>query len=431
MTGRRILLLRRKLQESRHRLLLEDEEFAAPLREMCFVAVPGLWHMSTNGTNIYFNPDWLQGLGTAALDFMLCHELMHIALGHLERSAYFKGERFHLACDIVVNARLRDRGWNCEKLPRVGKLYDRTFFPETDGALLTAEEAFRQVPFDPAALPAGQRQKLMIDSDLWWDLPQGRGEGGTIVLSPEDADPTDLGEERGPTEKTEKGKRGYPGGPQLPAPLPAGNAEELKETLTTLRDIKQRSGDSREGLDGFTERIWQRPGSAGLNWRRLLNAFVQECASDYSFTPPDRRFQDTGFFLPDYHSEYCDTSGSVDDGMLSAVYAELSAALEQFGGSLEGRAAFFDTRVYPLRGFRSMEELSALRPQGGGGTDLSAPFHFIKKYLSSEQPACIVVFTDGRGVYPAESAALNIPVLWLLTENSPRPEWGQAAYIRL
>ncbi len=438
MTKRRIMFLRRRLQESRHRLLLEDAEFTGPLREMRFVAVPELWHMSANGKNIYFNPDWLKNLGTTALDFMLCHELMHIALGHLERSAYFKGERFHLACDIVVNARLRDRGWTFEKLPHVGKIYVKTFFPETDGALLTAEEAFSRVPFDPAALPAGQRQKLMIDSDLWWDLPEDRGQGGTVVLGPEDEDPPDLTEERELAEDAGKEKRAFPGGPKPPVPLPAEGANALRDTLAALRDMKQRSGESREALEGLSERIWQRPGNAVLNWRRLLRVFVQESVCDYSFTPPDRRFHDADFFLPDYHSEpgdtkeilfFVDTSGSVDDETLSTVYAELASAFEQFGGSLKGRVAFFDTQVYPLQGFGSVEELAVLQPRGGGGTDLSAPFVWLGKHSASKQPAGIVICTDGRGAFPPESAAMNIPVLWLLTENNPRPEWGQAAYI--
>ena len=106
MLDYRIRNLRRQLQVSRFRLNHMYKEFAQPLYDMNFVATKDVWRISTNGKCIYFDPDWLQKLGMVEIDFILSHQLMHIALGHIERPEYYLGDRYHLAADIVANGKL-------------------------------------------------------------------------------------------------------------------------------------------------------------------------------------------------------------------------------------------------------------------------------------------------------------------------------------
>ena len=78
------------------------DTFGLPLKDMTFVATKEVWRISTNGEYIFFEPDWLTKLLPAEIDFILCHQLMHIALGHINRPAYYKGDRYHLAAVSVV-----------------------------------------------------------------------------------------------------------------------------------------------------------------------------------------------------------------------------------------------------------------------------------------------------------------------------------------
>ena len=178
------------------------------------------------------------------------------------------------------------------------------------------------------------------------------------------------------------------------------------------------------------------PNDPRLDWRALLNAFIQEEICDYSFSPPDRRLQDCEFFLPDFNEARMaplevlfavDTSGSVEDKVLSAVYGELCHAIEQFDGKLRGTLVFFDTRVYPPIPFVSRDDLLQVLPQGGGGTDLSCIFTYMAK--SAMQPNSLVIFTDGQGTFPEESAAMNVPVLWLLSRSDVHVPWGKSAWL--
>ena len=85
MTPKRKNKLKRQLQEARYRLEQVNKHFAEPLRDMIFVAVEDVYHMSTNGQCIYFDANWLQKLGDKELDFMLSHQLMHISLNHINK----------------------------------------------------------------------------------------------------------------------------------------------------------------------------------------------------------------------------------------------------------------------------------------------------------------------------------------------------------
>lgn len=451
MTEKRIQRLKRKLQEARYTAICRNPDFAAPLRDLLYIAASDVPRMSTNGSCVYVNPNWLQSASLPSLEFMLAHQQMHIQLAHIRRSPFFAGERFHLACDIVANSHLRELGYVDEQLPGVGKLYHQTFYPVIEGKSLSAEEAFRYVPFDPDALKDKKAVRYPIDSESYWDRASDHGENGVLLLSPEDEDPDDQRPDdigfptdhecrKGsllPHPEEILGEPGaeYGGGRDRKMPgMDAGDDEQLAR-LNKLRRIKAQDEQAAEAE--ARERVWQRPNDPRLDWRRLLNTFLQEQLADYSFLPPDRRQGDSDFFLPDFNESELssqvvvfavDTSGSVGEDTLSTVYTEIYGALEQFEGKLEGVLLFFDTRVYPPIPFGTPEDLADTIPIGGGGTDFSRLF----RYLADGRlnPASIVIFTDGQGEFPEESAARNVPVLWLLSREDVHVPWGRCARMK-
>lgn len=447
MTEQRKQKFKRMFQESRIRLIEQYDGFALPLRDMLFVATKEVERISTNGSCIYFNPEWLKNLGRRELDFMLSHQLMHISLGHINRHRYYKGDRFHLACDIVANSNLSAYGWTEEKLPHIGKIYTKTFFPQVEGRTLTAEEAHYCVPFDPAALKKGVRRNYMIDSEYGWDMKHDRGENGIIVLSPKDSDPDNVTCEEEPenncrliimkgiapsleTVEVDEGET-------LSEPLKEITWDESSmPKMRSLREVK--SHDARlSTLEGNLAREWLCIRQAKINWRKLLNDFIQQELYDYSFMPPDRRLQDADFFLPDYNVSrqnvkdilfMVDTSASVDDKNLSAVYGEIISALSQFDGGLNGWLGFFDTRVYPLIKIQSMDDIILAEPKGMGGTDFGCVFKYVAERITAT-PAGIVIFTDGNGAIPPVEASNNIPVMWIINNKISTPDWGTVARI--
>lgn len=120
-----------------------------------------------------------------------------------------------------------------------------------------------------------------------------------------------------------------------------------------------------------------------------------------------------------------DTSGSVSDKMLSVVYSEIKSAIEQFGGKLTGQLGFFDTAVTPPLPFESIDDLMRIIPYVCGGTDFYSIFSYLRNEYSDQLPACLIIFTDGCGAFPPESAAMGLPVLWIITDSDAIPPWGE------
>ena len=454
MTQKRIKKLKRKLQEARYRLLTRAPELAAPLMTMLFVANGNVRRMSTNGSCIYFDAAWLEKLCDDSLDFALCHQLLHIQLGHLSRPQFYKGDRFHLACNIIVNSTLIPYGFTDEKLPGIGEIRRETFLPKLEGRGLTPYEAFRMTPLDPSTLREPQRRNLLLDSDEWWDRPRARVEDGVLILSPDDPDPDDLIPSeriRGIIERVLQSFRRQIM-PEVPRPE-AGEADEsedlifqytarpnpnLKETIRDLRGSRDRDAEM-YGDSGLCERVLRQADIPTHDWRSLLNHFIMEETRDYSFTPPDRRLQDLDFFLPDYNESetprlnvlfMVDISASLKDEDVAMAAAEICAAIEQFGGMLHGSIGFFDSKVRRVVPITSVENLLKLTPYSGGGTSFSCIFDYVREKMADQVPSEIVVMTDGKGDFPEYEASAGIPVLWLLTTNRVRVPWGQAACFR-
>lgn len=447
MTEERKKRLRKKLISAREALHRDYGEFALPLWDKLYFATSEVSRVSTNGTCILFEPNWLQKLTDEALQFILAHELMHISLGHIDRPAYYRGDRFHLVCDIVANSHLKEMGWEQTKIPGVRNIYTQTFFPKFEGCDLTAQEAMKGVPFDPASLKPGERRRYMIDSEEWWDRKLDRDIQGVLLLYPE---PEVFGNGAGKHTAKPSGIRSEEKETKSLMPIKvdvkvektAGETPKIlhntwniesMEALQNLMYEKERQ-EAAGVQEEFRERIWARTTRATLNWRELLHRFVQTEICDYSFLPPDRRMADTEFFLPDFNAPIekpvkvwfmVDTSASISDEVLDVVYGELCSALIQMGNQLEGWLGFFDVQVYQPLPFSDLTDLANIKPRGGGGTNFSCIFEYLER--RNEKPDSLVIFTDGDGKFPQE--VKELPVLWLFTDSDATAPWGSAAFV--
>ena len=102
MTNQRKNRLKYKIQNSRARLLESHPFFALLLMYLKFVAVPGMKKITTNGRCIYFAPEFVDKLYTYELDYILCHQIMHIIYGHIWRPIDREGDNYHFASDILI-----------------------------------------------------------------------------------------------------------------------------------------------------------------------------------------------------------------------------------------------------------------------------------------------------------------------------------------
>ena len=414
----------------------------------------------TDGERIAFNPDYFDKLDDSELEFVLMHEVLHAALGHpFRRQEDYDLECYDRACDIVVNSNILyslnngknskqgfafkhfkglehktpsgKNGYECtveqvyaelQNMPPIpcgsqggqgkgtqsplnisGKIGKKNKSKNKDkdsdkemsvlvASLLSGREKYGKIDPD-ADIKADEKMEKADDHSFW----EGDNENGTMHVAWSNF----LLQAAHLVFKKEKSHKGY-GGPPLAA-------ERLIKELTNPE----------------------------VDWRKILNEFVQEDVCDYSCSPPDKRMDDCPFFLPDFN-EKCDsiknvwflidTSGSIGDKEIRAAYAEIVSAIEMFDNKLEGMLSFTEVFVTDPIPFCNVDELLAIKPVGGGGNDFGEIFRYMQRNMMDNLPSSIVILTDGYDFYPPESEAMGVPVFWLINnEEAEDPPWGRWA----
>ncbi len=408
----------RRLLLSRMRILCHHGFYGLLLMHMRYAIDEGAPTAYTDGERIAFGPTFLEELSDGELDFVMMHEILHVVLQHCFRGAELDWERYNIAADIVVNSNIMlENGGNPGSitLSRYGASM-HTAPDGKEGHVYTAEEVYEMLP------------------------PTSPKNGNAILLSG--------GRKKGRAKK----KRANPqNGSQTPGSFDDHSYWGELEEDDVLRDVwckrfedaceaieNREASDGRNLLPMFAKRLLKELHPSQTDWRTILNDFVQEEIADYSFSPPDRRFDDSPFFLPDFNGKedmledilfMIDTSGSISDDMVVAAYSEVKGALDQFDGRLKGWLGFFDAAIIEPKPFDSFDDVKKIKPAGGGGTDFQIIFEYVHRHMADRPPACIIILTDGHAPFPQEHLTGGIPVLWLLNNEVINPPWGKVARI--
>lgn len=405
-----------RLLLSRMRILCNHGFYGLLLMHMIYSIDENLDTACTDGVRIAFGPDFLESLTDSELDFVMMHEILHVVLQHCIREDNREHEEFNIACDIVVNSNILLEN-NMSRNSITLKKYGESMHIAPDGKEgyeYTAEQVYNMLP---------KRKKKKGPS----------GDGGVATG-------------RAKQEATQENHK----------PIWTWDDHSrwgMYEEDATLRDVwVKRFEDAAEAISirgpsntrglmpRFAKRILEELKKPQTDWRVILNDFIQEEVVDYSFSPPDRRFDDNPFFLPDFNGKddmvenilfMIDTSGSMSDKMITAAYSEIKGAIDQFDGKLSGWLGFFDAAIIEPKPFANEEEFKIIRPAGGGGTDFQTIFEYVHKHMSDKPPASIIILTDGFAPFPQEKLAGGIPVLWLLNNDTVDPPWGKVARIKV
>lgn len=137
----------KKLLFSRTRLLCSHPFFGLLLMNMRFSLDPELSTAATDGEFIYFGAKFLSELSDGELDFILMHEILHVALGHCFRGEGKDEAAFNIACDIVVNSNILLESGDVQTI--TVRKYGESMHIAPDGKEgynYTAEEVYAMLP---------------------------------------------------------------------------------------------------------------------------------------------------------------------------------------------------------------------------------------------------------------------------------------------
>lgn len=403
LSDEKIRAYMKRLLLSRMRILCSSGFYGLLLMHMVYAIDENCETAATDGRRIFFGPKFLDELDDRELDFIMMHEILHVVLQHCFRQGDRDNERFNIACDIVVNSNILLSESMDPKAITLQKYGASMHLAPNgkEGCAYTVEQVYNMLPpcADRKSKP-GKKQGKPQNADTVWD------------------DHTRWG-------------------------MDAEN-EALRDVWTkrfedacaavSIRDPSGQSGC----LPLFAERLLMKLKKPQTDWRLILQDFIREEIVDYSFTPPDRRFCESPFFLPDFNDKadfaedilfVIDTSGSMSDDGITAAYAEVKGAVDQFDGKLKGWLGFFDAAVVAPKPFSDEADFKAIKPAGGGGTDFQVIFEYVQTHMQEKPPACMIILTDGLAPFPDERQVGGIPVLWLLNNDEVTPPFGRIARI--
>ena len=406
--------------------------------------------LASDGREIRYSPQWIAETDAHLIETAIARVVLACALKHHTRRGARDPERWQRASQLVTHGLLRDAGFTLPSDAEawdgisVEQAYDRLPEPEPDGpgndgspppggAGVSSENTAPSGPDDPD------------DGEGAPDTPDGSS--GATSDSPDDGNAS--GQPGG--ESPGRGSSGVP-----PSCDPSGTGEVIDAPAGDA-NYNDASGPSLSGI-AAEEQAWDEamhqalnlakaqgraPGAveetirsahAGtLDWRALLRRFMTDAAkSDYSWSVPNRRFIDSGLYLPSIRSDgmdaiavIVDTSGSVDTDALAAFWSEVR----------EVAAEIRPERVIVLQVDAAVQDASEYAPddlpgeiavRGRGGTDFRPGFGWLDEH--DVRPAVCLYFTDMKcSSYPETEPGFD--VVWVNWSDPPedwnREPWGE------
>ena len=350
-------------------LICNEPFFASLLFKLECVQTSRYPRAATNGKTLYYNPEWWLSITANERKGVLCHEVMHCANGHCWRMGARERKKWNISADAVINPMIKVAGM---ALPE-----GCVFIPNTDG--MSVEAVYNMLP------------------DSIVDQYDCGGDSYYVDVLPADAE--------GLTE------------------------DEWKEALVNAANIAQQQGKLPSGMDRFIN-------SARIPaCRNLTAALLEFCnrtaRNDYSMKKPNRRMIGSGMYLPSLISTECppisavvDTSGSVDDELLTVYCGALQAVLDDVSPEILSVYSC-DSDVHSRAEYVVGDIVIGKFP-GGGGTDFRPGI----KSASEDEPCACIYFTDMYGAFPETPPPF--PVLWVIKdvrgERQSAP-FGECVYI--
>lgn len=361
--------------------------------------------LCTEGTRIMYNPMYIKTLSDKALATAIAHETLHVAFRHVsKRRRREPFEIWNVAADCFINELLATNDdmevnefWvMCNKVPwKKGlKLDSSTVLQHT------AEQIFDRIDYTTITISVG-------GCGLEDSKEGGKGDG-----SGEDGDSNNDGNGTGNVRSTIEDQKW------------AGR-------IKAAYDEAAKRGRGPAGMQETIDKLLK----PKKDWRDLLAQWMSVDRTDYGWNPPDRRFTDDAFVLPDLVEEekiqdiVCaiDTSGSISSKMLQHFASEVFA-IRRMGTRIW--LIYCDDGIDPKKGVFLLDDLDPHNlptPIGRGGTSFVPVFDWVKKHPDMNCKS-LVYLTDSMGDHPKEQPPY--PVLWIVPEQymSQAPNnlhWGR------
>ena len=360
--------IQRKINKAKLMLMTEPNTtfFSALLAQLWLRERDDIPTAATDGVNLFYNPKFIEELGTGETLGLLLHEVLHVAFEHMDRRKAhdLNPQIWNAAADYYINNMLDIQGY---RLP-AGGLIKHAY----DGwsTMQIYEELMSNSP------------DMEFEMDLIMDCPDG------------------VDEEEHRTEVV---------------------SNVLK--AVTQAKISNEPGSIPAEIARWADEIM----NPKLPWNAILQNYMADYAKEeYTWTRPNKRFW-PHHYLPSMRSEAIgqvtaaiDVSGSITQDDLDAFFSEINYIWDLLKPK-KLRLMGFDTRIHDDLEFTEGDVMENITLSGGGGTDVEPVIDTIRK----DEPLFLLVFTDGEFYLP-NLDNLNSQIFWVIKGdvNTFNPDKG-------
>ena len=403
--------------------------------------------LTSDGHELRYAPRWIADTDAHFIETAIARVVLACALKHHTRRNGRDPERWQRASQLVTHALVRDAGF---RLPpdaeawegmSVEEAYDRLPEPREDdsggdsgctgvdgtGAGAAGEQPDGENRDDAGRQPDNDNDGESDDPADPPDAGDGQSRDDSDRDGQADSQPSHDSSGTGGVMDAPSGAGGADSGP-TPAELTAEEQawdEAMHQALNLAKAEGKASGGIEEAVRGAH--------ASTVDWRTLLRRYMTDAAKcDYSWSLPNRRFIDSGLYLPSIRSEgietiavIVDTSGSLPPATLAEFWAEVREIATELQPEsvvvLQVDAAVQDASEYS--GADLPDEIAV---RGRGGTDFRPGFEWLDE--QGIRPGVCLYLTDMLcSSYPEVEP--DYPVIWANYAEPPsdwnRQPWGE------
>ncbi|MCY4600136.1 MAG: VWA-like domain-containing protein [Acidobacteria bacterium] len=417
-------------------LIREQPFFGSLVLRLPLIPDPSRKTLASEGQIVRYNPDWVKATGADLIQPARARVVRACALKHHTRRGERRPERWQHASQLVTHGLLRDAAFT---LPPEAETWDG----------LSVEQAYERLP-EPDGQGDGNQDAPGAGSAASdaasggsGTPPPGRGDqpDPSNPGTPEPSiDPAGTGEIMDAAARAESvsdpdASNGAHPDANASAPSLLSESDIAAEEQAWDEAIHQAANVARSqgNLPGAVEQTLANAHRSRLDWRSLLRRYMLDTAEDdYTWSFPNRRFIDSGLYLPSVRSEgmdaialIVDSSGSVHIPALQRTWSEIRA----IAAELRPERIFVlqvDTALRRVDEYGPDELPDSLTLKGRGGTDFRPGIQWLDE--QGVRLACCLYFTDMEcDRYPDREP--DFPLIWINSGPPPsdryREPWGE------
>ena len=382
--------LKQKVSEAKAKLLVDYPYFGTLASRLELKPNDNIQAYLSDGVRFEYNDEYLLALSQDELSFALANGAMHAALAYENRQNGRMSWLWQLATDHAINTMLVSNGLEAPMEVMVESRFEGMY----------AEEIY--------AILKDEIQNEEFDDD--------------------ESNETGFNEENKKSQEQLRDAEGDHDPEKKREQMQVENEYRKQEIIAQEEMFEQFANDALEKMNEQgnlpldIERFFTIVDDSKVDWRQeLYQAIDRHYYDNYRMMPPSKKLLYSGIYLPSLYSDTLrlsiaiDSSGSVDERLLSIFMSEVEAILIHFPSYIIDLIVC-DAKIQNYKQIVSGEVLE-VEVKGGGGTDFRPVFEKIENEL--DQPTLLLYFSDTKGSFPAHEPSYE--VLWIATETLEVP----------